>query len=61
MNHFILLCSLLAGSFNTKNVMNISIFINRNADEVYAFISNPENLPEWAAGLDDNVKKTWKP
>ena len=38
--------------------MNLSISINRNADDVYAYISNAENLPEWAAGLGDKVEKT---
>jgi hypothetical protein len=35
---------------------HISISINRSADEVYEFASNPENLPKWAAGLSGSVK-----
>ncbi|MRG47214.1 SRPBCC family protein [Chitinophaga sp. SYP-B3965] len=38
--------------------MNLSISINRNADEVYTFISNAENLPQWAAGLCTSIQKT---
>lgn len=33
------------------NVKHISIFIARSPSEVYAFASNPANLPRWAAGL----------
>lgn len=38
--------------------MNLSISINRHADDVYAYISNPEKLPEWAAGLGNGVQRT---
>ncbi|MGE3610365.1 MAG: SRPBCC family protein [Bacteriovoracaceae bacterium] len=34
---------------------HISISINCSPREVYTFASNPENLPEWAAGLANNV------
>jgi carbon monoxide dehydrogenase subunit G len=34
-------------------VKYISASINRPAGEVYRFIANPENLPQWAAGLSD--------
>ncbi|HEY0961897.1 MAG TPA: SRPBCC family protein [Pseudomonadales bacterium] len=30
---------------------HISIYIDHRPAEVYAFASNPENLPRWAAGL----------
>lgn len=33
------------------DVRHISIYIDRTPGEVYAFVSNPENLPRWAAGL----------
>lgn len=33
------------------HVEHISIYINRVPGDVYAFASNPENLPRWAAGL----------
>ena len=35
---------------------HISLSINRPADEVYEFASNPENLPKWAAGLSGSIK-----
>lgn len=34
-----------------QNVAHISISIDRPPAEVYAFASNPENLPLWAGGL----------
>lgn len=40
-------------SFKSRHV---SISINRSADEVYEFASNPENLPKWAAGVSGSVK-----
>ncbi|MDZ4299176.1 MAG: SRPBCC family protein [Moraxellaceae bacterium] len=33
------------------SVKHISTYIHRKPDDVYAFASNPENLPRWAAGL----------
>ena len=39
-------------------VLTLSISINRNANDVYTYISNPENLPQWAAGLCTSVQKT---
>lgn len=41
---------------------HISVSINRPADQVYEFASNPENLPKWAAGLSgsiNNVNGDW--
>ncbi len=41
---------------------HISVSIDRKADQVYAFASNPGNLPKWAAGLSgsiENVKGDW--
>lgn len=40
-------------TFKSKN---ISVSINRSADQVYEFASNPENLPKWAAGLSGSIK-----
>ena len=40
-------------SFKSRHV---SISINHPADEVYVFVSNPENLPKWAAGISGSVK-----
>jgi hypothetical protein len=36
---------------------HISVSINRSAAQVYEFASNPENLPQWAAGLSGWIKK----
>ncbi|MEW6204582.1 MAG: hypothetical protein AB1516_04595 [Pseudomonadota bacterium] len=33
------------------NALHIITFINRTPADVYAFASNPDNLPHWAAGL----------
>ncbi|OGW17838.1 MAG: polyketide cyclase [Nitrospirae bacterium GWC2_57_13] len=41
---------------------HISISINHPAEKVYEFVSNPENLPIWAAGLSgsiQNIKGEW--
>ena len=40
----------------TLKSKHISVSINRSADEVYEFASNPENLPKWAAGLSGSIK-----
>jgi len=37
-------------------VRHISASIDRPPDEVYAFASNPENLPKWATGLSGSIK-----
>ena len=36
---------------------HISVSIDRSAAQVYEFASNPENLPRWAGGLSDSIKK----
>jgi hypothetical protein len=36
---------------------HITVSINRPAQEVYAFASNPENFPKWAAGLGGSIQK----
>jgi hypothetical protein len=36
----------------------LSISISCRPDNVYAFVSNPENLPRWAAGLCKSVRKS---
>lgn len=38
-------------------VRHISVSINRPPQDVYAFASNPENLPKWATGLGGSIKK----
>ncbi|SIO54379.1 hypothetical protein [Chitinophaga niabensis] len=39
-------------------VLNLSISINRSADDVYAYMANAENLPQWAAGLCTSIQRT---
>jgi hypothetical protein len=36
---------------------NLSISINRNANDVYDFVSVPENFRLWASGLGNSLKK----
>ncbi len=36
---------------------HISVSINRPVTEVYEFVSTPENLPKWAAGLSGSIRK----
>jgi hypothetical protein len=35
----------------------LTVTINRNADDVYAFVSNPENLPTWAKAFCQSVMR----
>ncbi|MHB8138439.1 MAG: SRPBCC family protein [Smithellaceae bacterium] len=39
-----------------KEVRYLSVSIEREPEAVYAFASNPENLPQWASGLGQGVK-----
>jgi uncharacterized membrane protein len=36
---------------------HISVSINRSPDQVYGFAANPENLPQWAAGLSGSIER----
>jgi hypothetical protein len=38
-------------------VRNLSVSIHRAPSDVYAFISNGENVPRWAAGLGTKVRR----
>jgi hypothetical protein len=40
----------------TFTSQHVSVSINRPADEVYEFASNPANLPKWAAGLSGSIE-----
>lgn len=42
----------------TYPVKNISITINKPADEVYAFASNPKNFPVWVEFIKSMTKET---
>lgn len=35
----------------------LSVSIGRTPAEVYAFVANPENLPKWARGLGQSIRK----
>lgn len=37
---------------------HLSIRIDRSVDDVYAFASNPANLPAWAHGLGASIEKS---
>jgi hypothetical protein len=34
----------------------LHVSIHRGPDEVYRFLANPENLPQWAAGLGHSIR-----
>ena len=40
-----------------EEVRYLSVSIEREPKVVYAFTSNPENLPQWAAGLGQGVNR----
>lgn len=40
--------------FRTKH---ISVSVKQPTQKVYEFVSNPENLPLWASGLSDTIRK----
>jgi hypothetical protein len=42
---------------STQDVRHVTITIQRTPQEVYAFVSQPENLPKWAAGLGGNIQQ----
>lgn len=41
----------------TFKAKHISVSINCPTAQVYEFVSNPENLPQWAAGLSGSIQK----
>ena len=40
-----------------RDVRHVSVTISRSPADVYAFVSAVENLPSWAAGLCETVRK----
>jgi hypothetical protein len=36
----------------------LSVAVDRPPADVYAFVVNPENLPRWAAGLGESLKRS---
>jgi hypothetical protein len=41
----------------TLESRTLSVSINRHPDEVYPFVSNPDNLPQWAPAFCKSVRK----
>ena len=41
----------------TLPALHLSISIQRSFQDVYAFASNPANLPKWAAGLSNGITR----
>ena len=41
--------------------LHLSTHVARPAAEVYAYAADPAHLPEWAAGLTDDVRVTFVP
>ena len=35
--------------------LHLSVRVDRSAEQVYRFVSDPEHLPQWAAGLGGSV------
>lgn len=44
----------------TSKSTTLSISINRESDEVYAFVSNPANMPQWAAAFCKSIQRSDK-
>jgi hypothetical protein len=40
-----------------KEMRHLSVFIARSPGEVYAYASDPHNLPQWAAGLGHGIRR----
>jgi uncharacterized protein YndB with AHSA1/START domain len=37
--------------------LHLSTHIDRSADEVYAYVTDPARLPEWASGLSSGIEE----
>jgi hypothetical protein len=40
----------------TRQVRHVSVSIDLPPHEVYSFVSDPQNLPQWATGLGGSIK-----
>ncbi|MFG2511012.1 SRPBCC family protein [Streptomyces sp. NPDC048584] len=40
-----------------KESRHVSIYIDRSVDDVYAYASDPVNLPSWAHGLGKSIER----
>jgi hypothetical protein len=40
-----------------SDTQHLSTFVNRSAQEVYDYASDPAHLPEWAAGLSSTMEQ----
>jgi uncharacterized protein YndB with AHSA1/START domain len=41
--------------------LHLSTYVDRPAAEVYAYVSDPARLPEWAAGLSSDMEVRFAP
>ena len=41
----------------TYRSRHVSVSIKSSPDRVYEFVSNPSNLPKWAAGLSGSIEE----
>ena len=41
----------------TAESRQVSVFVDRSADDVYRFTRSPANLPRWAAGISTSVEQ----
>lgn len=42
----------------TSKSTTLNISINRKSDEVYAFVSNPANMPQWATAFCKSIRRS---
>ena len=46
---------MITKELKTYQVRHVSVSIDRRPQEVYAFVSDPANLPKWATGLGGSI------
>ena len=49
---------MVSGNDQVRKSRTLSVAIRRTPQDVYDFVSNPKNLPQWAKGLGGTVKET---